>query len=230
MDLLKSELFYRIRNFIDPEYKKKDFSFYIHKIKKIAPLSFEILGEGFFNKNIAQYFKELSINEEDLIENIYYLPLFFKKYQSKLEIKDHVLELIDYEFTKFQIEIDDTPIKTSLYSETTSEVYLNPIAQAIRHEYDIHDYVSNFYKKPSKDLLPKKDKTLLLASKNPTDGKIIFIKGNINHAAIIDELHDGKMLKKDLINNLQSKYPNIAQRDWIVAMKDLKVHFFTLES
>lgn len=230
MDLLKSELFYKLRNMIDPEYKKKDFSFYIHKIKKIAPLSFELLGEDFFVKNFPQYFAEVVLNEQNLTENIFYLPLFLRKYQAKLDIKDYSVELIDYEFTKFQIEIDPTPLHASLYSQTTTNVYMNPLAQAIRHEYDIHEYVLNFYKKPSKHLLPKKNKTLLLVSKNPETSQVIFSKGNIHHAAIIDELHDGIIAKKDLLQTLQTKYATTAQSVWVIALKELKANFFILES
>lgn len=230
MDLLKSELFYKLRSMIDPEYKKKDFSFYIHKIKKIAPLSYDLLGEEFFQKILPLYFKEVVINEENLTENIFYLPLFFKKYQNEHQIKDHNLELLDYEFAKYQVETDSTTVKNSEYNKVTTEVFLNPMAQAIRHEYDIHDYVKNFHKKPSKHLLPKKNPTLLLISKNPSGSDVIFHKGNINHAAIIDELHDGKVLKKDLLTTLQSKYPAIAQSEWVIALKMLKDIYFVLES
>lgn len=230
MDLTKSELFYKLKNMIDPEYKKKDFTFYIHKIKKIAPLSFELLGEEFFVKTLPQYFSEVVINEENLTENIYYFPLFARKYQAKLDIKDYAVELLDYEFTKFQIEIDPTPVQLSLYSQTTADVYTNPLAQAIRHEYDIHEFVLNFYKKPSKHLLPKKNSVLLLASKNPETNQVLFFKGNIHHAAMLDELHDGKISKKDLLQTLQSKYPNISQSIWVITLNELKSNFFILES
>ncbi len=215
---------------MNPEHKKKDFSFYVHKIKKIAPLSFGLLGEEFFIRTFPQYFSEVVINEQDLTENIFYFPLFMKKYQVKFDIKDYAMELIDYEFTKFQIEIDPTPLHLSLYSQTTTNVYMNPLAQAIRHEYDIHEYVLNLHKKPSKPLLPKKNPTLLLASKNPETNQVIFFKGNIHHAAIIDELHDGKISKKDLLQTLQTKYATTAQSVWVIALKELKANFFILES
>jgi len=215
---------------INPEHKKKNFSFYVHKIEKIAPLSFNLLGVDFFIKTLPQYFSEVVINEEDLTENIYYYPLFARKYQSKLDIKDHAIELLDYEFTKFQIEIDPTPLELSLYSQTTTDVYVNPLAQAVRHEYDIHEYVLNFHKRPNKHLLPKKNSTLLLMSKNPETNQVLFIKGNIHHAAVIDELHDGKALKKDLLQTLQSKFPEVSQSIWVITLKELKENFFILES
>lgn len=214
----------------DPEYKKKDFTFYIHKLKKVAPLSFQLLGEDFFIKNLPLYFSEITINEDNLTENIYYFPLFAKKYQSKIDIKDYAVELLDYEFTKFQIEIDPLLIQPSPYNQTTSGVYSNPLAQAIRHEYDIHEYALSFNKKPSKHLLPKKNPTLLLVSKKPHSNEIIFFKGNIHHAAIIDELHDGKISRKDLLQTLQTKHPHISQSNWVITLKELKENFFTLES
>lgn len=215
---------------MNPEHKKKDFSFYVHKIKKIAPLSFALLGEEFFASVLPQYFAEVVINEENLTENIFYFPLFVRKYQTKFDIQDYVVELIDYEFTKFQIEIDPTPLHLALYNQTTSNVYMNPLAQAIRHEYDIHEYVLNFQKKLSKPLLPKKNPTLLLASKNPETNQVIFFKGNIHHAAIIDELHDGKISKKNLLQTLQTKYATTAQSVWVIALNELKANFFILES
>lgn len=229
MDLSKSELFYKLKNMINPEHKKKDFSFYVHKIKEIAPLTFELLGEDFLKKVIPLYFKEVQINEENLVENVFYFPIFFKKYQADHEIKDYHVELIDYEFTKYQTENDPTHFELPSYGQPRMEIYLNPVAQAIRHEYDIHEYVINFYKKPSKHLLPKKNKTLLMVSKDPKTQKAIFQKGSMNQAAVIDELYDGKILKKDLLATLQAKYPAIAQSEWIIAIKSLKESFIILE-
>lgn len=214
---------------INPEHKKKDFSFYIHKINKIAPLSVQMLGEDFFIKAMPSYFQEVVLNEENLTENILYLPLYFKKYQTKTQISDYALELLDYEFAKFQIETDPVVIKNQLYSDTTTDVYLNPLAQAVRHEYDIHEYVLNLQKKLIKSSLPKQNKTLLLISKNPAEPYAIFNKGNIHHAAIIDELHDGKIDKKDLLTTLQAKYPTIAHSEWVIALNDLKKHYFVLD-
>lgn len=107
---------------------------------------------------------------------------------------------------------------------------MNPLAQAVRLEYDIHEYVLNFYKKFNKNLLPKKTATLLLMSKNPETNQILFIKGNVHHAAIIDELHDGKVSKKDLLQALQLKFPDVSQSIWVITLKELKDNFFTLES
>lgn len=230
MELLKSELFYKLRNLIDPEFKKKDFSFYIHKIYKIAPLSSKLHGDEFFKKILPQYFQEVVLNEDNLLENILYLPLFLKKHQAKYDFKDYWLELIDYEFAKYQIETDPSLVKLSQYNENTTYVYLNPMAQAIRHEYDIHEYVLSLQKKLNKSQLPKHNKTLLLISKHPEKSEAIFKKGTIHHAALIDELHDGKIAKKDLLASLQNKYPNIAHSEWVIALKDLKAIFFVLET
>jgi hypothetical protein len=229
LDLLKSELFYRLRSKINPEFKKKDFSYYVHQIKKIAPLSVEIQGEEFFLKILPSYFTEVVLNEENLIENILYLPLYFKKYQARHSIQDDSVELLDYEFTKYQIQTDPTPTKNSLY-DLTSEVYMNPMAQAIRHEYDIHEFVKKYKKNPHKKIIPKKIKTLLLMSKNPDTSEVVFLKGTIHHAAIIDELHDGKIDRKVLLHTLQNRYSTIPQREWVIALGDLKNNFITLET
>lgn len=211
------------------EFKKKDFSYYIHQIKKITPLSIEILGEEFIKKALPHYFSEVVLNEDNLIENVFYLPLYFKKYQTKYSLEDHIIELMDYEFAKYQIQVDPTPTRNSLY-DTTTDVYMNPIAQAIRHGYDIHEFVKKYSKNPNKKLIPKKNKTLLLMSKNPDTNEVVVLKGTIHHAAILDELHDGKVARKDLLHILQTKFPTLPQREWVIALSDLKTHFFTLES
>jgi hypothetical protein len=229
LDLLKSELFYKLRSKINPDFKKKDFSYYLHQIKKIAPLSVEILGEELIKRALPHYFSEVVLNEDNLIENVLYLPLYFKKYQSKYSIEDYLLELMDYEFAKYQIQSDPTPIKNSLYDATT-DVYLHPMAQAIPHEYDIHEFVKKYSKNPNKKMIPKKNKTLLLVSKNPDTNEVVFLKGTIHHAAIIDELHDGKVARKDLLHTLQTKFHTLPQREWVIALSDLKNNFFTLES
>jgi hypothetical protein len=233
MDILKNELFYKFRKMVDPEYKKKDFSFYIHKISTIAPISFELLGNEFFKKTIPLYFKELVIDQKNLVENLYFFPLYLKKYQHKFKndypIKDFSVELMDYEFSVFRLAAEPVSTKSTHHIEATHEIFQNPLAQAIRHEFDIHEFVQNFHKK-TKDFLPKKIKTLLLLSKNPETNEIVFLKGNIHHAAIIDELHDGKIDKKHLHQILQTQYPGVAQSEWVIAFTDLKKHFFTLES
>lgn len=232
MDFLKSELFYKFRNMIDSEYRKKDFSFYIHKSQIIAPLSFEILGEDFFKKTIPLYFKELVINQENLVENLFYFPLFFKKnikkFRTEFGIEDYHVELLDYEFTKLSISEDLTPVKVSQYNEATSEVYLNPMAQALRHEYDVRAF-EKLYLKNKKSTF-QKNKTLLLISKNPAANELMFLKGNANHAAIIDELHDGKILRKDLLHILHLTHPAVTQSEWVIALNDLKSNFFVLEA
>lgn len=229
LNLLKGGFIYRLRNKINPEFKKKDFSYYIHQLKKIAPLSLKILGEDFFLKVLPHYFTEVVLNEDDLLENILYLPLYFKKYQVRHSIEDYSVELLDYEFAKYQILDDLTPTKNSLYDLTT-DVYLNPLAQAIRHEYDIPEFIKKYEKNPSKKMIPKKSQTLLLLSKNPDTNEAVFLKGTIHHAAIIDELHDGKIERKALLHTLQTRHPTIPQREWVIALGDLKTHFLTLET
>lgn len=190
-------------------------------LKRIAPLSFELLGEEFFQETIPLYFKEIINNEDSLVENFFYFPLYFKKnqkkFKSKFSIPSHALELMDFEFTKFIIQ-SETSNQATDHIENPTEVYLNPIAQAMRHEHDVQQKI------------PNKNKTLVLISKNPKTNEIVILKGNIHHAAIIDELHDGKMAKKVLLHILQTQHPNVSPTDWTIAYSELRSNHFILES
>jgi hypothetical protein len=231
MDILNSEFIYRIRSMINPNYRSKDFSFYINRLKKIAPISTEVLGDKFFLEKFPAYFQELQINEENLTENLFYLPIFLKKYQAKFSTEAYAIELIDYEFSCYQIMADPMPVKSSIYNDLTTEIYLNPMAQALRLENEIHEYAQAFViGKLNKSHTPAKNRNLLFISKNSETQQLSFLRGNTHHAAIVDELTDGRMIKKGLIQNLQAKYPEIAQREWIIALKDLKSHFVIIEN
>lgn len=189
-----------------------------------------MLGEGFFQKILPFYFREVPINQENVIESILYIPLYLKRFQSHHNIEEYLIELIDYEYIQYQVleEAAETPIIP--YNQTTTEIYLNPIAQAIRHEFDIHEYVVSLKKNSRRPEKPKHERTLLLMSKSPTTKELTFLKGNIHHAAIIDELHDGKILKKGLLQSLHNKYPKVAQSEWVIALKTLRENYITLES
>ena len=216
---------------INPKLKHKDFSFYLNRLKKIAPLSTEVLGDQFFLEKFPAYFQELQINEEDLTENLFYLPIFLKKYQERFKVEGFAIELVDYEFACYQILQDPTPERSSKYNDLTTELYLNPMAQALRLDYEIHEYAQALLtKKITIDARPAKNKNLLFVSKNPETNTLCFLKGNVHHAAIADELHDGRLIKKGLIQNLQARFPDIAQREWIIALKDLKSNFVIIEN
>lgn len=222
---------YKIKSMINSDFKTKDFSFYISRLKKIAPISILVLGEKFFSDKFPLYFQELQINEEDLTENLLYIPIFLKKYSEKLSIEPWAIELLDYEFSCYQISQETTPFKSSIYTDLTTEIYINPISQALRLEYEIHNYVTGIMeKKVSIKENPLKNKNLLFLSKNTENQKLCYLKGNENHAIIIDELRDGRMIKKGLIQTLQAKFPEVAQREWIMALKDLKSHFVVIEN
>ncbi len=199
-------------------------------IQKIAPLSYQIMGEAFFKTTLPSYFREVPINLENPLESILYFPLYLKKFSSDHKAPEYVIELMDYEYVKYQLQSDESTTSLVPYSQTTTEIYLNPIAQAIRHEYDVHGFVCTLNKGWSKKVLPKKSRTLLLVSKSPTSKDLTFLKGNIYHAAIIDQLQDGKMLKKNLLMALHTDHPNVPQSEWIVALKSLKEIYFTLEA
>ncbi len=231
MDILKSELFYKFRSYIDPTFKNRDFSFYLHKIKKLAPISYALVGEDFLNKTLPDYFKELHHNPEDLTENIYYLPLFYKKYQSQLGLTPSAIELLDYEFARSQIETDPSFAKRPRYNSLKAEVFLNPISQIMRLEFNVHLFATQYLAgKIASDSKPVQEKNLLMISKDSGSNQLSFLYGNKYHAAIIDELHDGKVMKKDLIQKLQIDFPEAAQREWIVALKDLKEHSIIIEA
>ncbi len=225
LNFKKSDFVHKIKSYINPTLNTRDFAFYIYKIKKIAPLSLTLKGESFFKDSLPHYLSEIQINTQDLSENIFYLPLFFKKYQEKYCVEDYFLELLDYEITIFQIQNDPTPNRIKgLYSSLSTIVYSNPIAQALRLKFDIFGYVQ----KPQGQPLEKQN--LLLISKNSETKEITYLAGTLYHAAILDELSEGSMITKDLVTHLQEKFPDIAQREWIVSLKQLKDHFIVLES
>ncbi len=66
LNLRKSDFVHKIKSYINPESSIRDFGFYIHKIQKIAPLSFKLKGEEFFKKTLPHYLSEIQINTSDL--------------------------------------------------------------------------------------------------------------------------------------------------------------------
>lgn len=221
----------RLKSLFRASALNNDFSVYINKLEKIAPLTLKSLGNEKINTIFGAYFKELIINPTNTEENIYYLPIFLKKYAKKFDISNYIVEISDYEFSCYQILNDPSVFIQSHTNDLTAEVYTNPSSQALQLEHDIREYEISLKKgKASPNIKPAKKKNLLIISKNPDSKSLLFIDAKITHAAILDELHEGKLSKKNLIQILQNKYQDIPQRDWIVALKDLKTNYVIIEA
>lgn len=218
MNILGGEFLKRLRK---QESSKADFSHYQSAFRKIAPLSYQLLGPDFLEKFIPQYLQEIIINPDSVEETIFYFPLFYKKTKQK---EAHLVELMDYEFVCYQARLEPTPEPFS--KEPTTHIHINPFSYAMRFEYDIHNYAQELRQKPS--AMPKQRKNLLVVTKGP-DG-LVYFEAQILHAAIMDELHDGKIARRDCIDLLQKQFPDIPQRDWILALQDLKAAHVILET
>lgn len=231
MNLLRGDFFKKRQKQEAPE---KDFSRYLIILKNIAPLSYELLGEDFLKKAIPAYLTEIVINPEDIEETIFYLPLFlrksFRQKHPELATKEYLIELIDYEFVCYQAINENIQIKEHPYNESATQIYLNPFTHTMRLEFDVHQYAQALGKSFSATRIPQRKKNLLLITKNPKLNHLEFYNAQMVHAAIMDELHDGKILKRDCLTNLQNQLPDIPQRDWIVALQDLKTSHVVLES
>jgi rRNA maturation protein Rpf1 len=210
---------------MSPESQMRDLEFYIHKISKIAPLSYSLKNKDFFNTIIPQYLSQIQINKSDLTENLFYLPIFLKQAQKNLSLETYYIELLDYEFSVHQVKSEPKfKPKKKKSNSLHSVLYVNPITQILQFEYDIHSYAQS----KNSEVTPNKRPHILIVSKNTYDD-LIFLEAKIHHAAIIDILQDGSRITKDIVQILQEKHPNIAQRDWIVALKELKDNHVIIE-
>ncbi len=219
MNLIGSEFLKRLRR---KESSKPDFSHYHSALKKIAPLSYRLLGNEYLENAIPKYLQEIIINPESIEETIFYFPLFLKKLKPE---ESYLVELMDYEFVCYQASLEPAPNKNS--AELATHIYLNPFCYALRLEFDIHEYAQRLRKNLSEK--PKAKKNLLLIAKD-TNNELAFLDAQMLHAAIMDELHDGKVLKRDCLELVQKQLPHIPQRDWILALQDLKSVHVVLET
>lgn len=225
MDFLKSDFIYKFKSVISPESEVRDLEFYSHKVSKIAPLSYRLKDKTFFDTIIPQYLSQIQMNKKDLTENLFYLPIFLKQAQKNLSLETYYIELLDYEFSTHQVKSEPKfePQKKKSNS-LCSILYVNPVAQILQFEHDIHSYAQT----KNTEATPIRRPHVLIISKDMNDC-LIFFEAKIHHAAIIDVLQEGSRITKDIIQLLQEKHPDVTQRDWIVALKELKDNHIVIE-